>query len=198
MGEVYRAVDTRMGRDVAIKVVAEPLSGRFMREVRTIAALNHPNICTIHDVGPNYLVMEYVEGAPLKGPMPEPTAIALARQIAAALEAAHAKGIVHRDLKPGNILRTRDGVKLLDFGIATLAQPSGDDTVASTTTLMSLVSGLDTVVVSSRTQSETLPYASMETRAGEMLGTPAYMSPEQSAGRPVDTRSDIFSFGAVL
>jgi serine/threonine protein kinase/Tfp pilus assembly protein PilF len=198
MGEVYRAVDTRMGRDVAIKIVSEPLSGRFTREVRTIAALNHPNICTIHDVGPNYLVMEYVDGAPLKGPMAEPTAIALARQIAAALEAAHAKGIVHRDLKPGNILRTSEGVKLLDFGIATLAQPSIDDRAPSTATLASLASNLETVVISSRTQSETLPYASVATRVGEMLGTPAYMSPEQSSGRPVDARSDIFSFGAVL
>jgi serine/threonine protein kinase/tetratricopeptide (TPR) repeat protein len=198
MGEVYRAVDTRMGRDVAIKVVAEPLSGRFTREVRTIAALNHPNICTIHDVGPNYLVMEYVEGAPLKGPMPEPTAIALARQIAAALEAAHAKGIVHRDLKPANILRVGDSVKLLDFGIATLAQPAIDDGPASPATLASLASNLETVVINSRTQSETLPFASVKTRAGETLGTPAYMSPEQSEGRPVDARSDIFSFGAVL
>ena len=198
MGEVYRARDTRMGRDVAIKVVSEPLSGRFTREVRTVASLNHPNICTIHDVGPNYLVMEYVEGSPLKGPMSEPTAMALARQIVAALEAAHAKGIVHRDLKPGNILRTSDGVKLLDFGIATLAQPSIDDSAPSTATLASLASNLETVVISSRTQSETLPYASLATRAGELLGTPAYMSPEQSSGRPVDARSDIFSFGAVL
>src|SRR5215467_9130035 len=130
MGQLSRAVDTRMGRDVEIGVVSEPLSGRFTREVRTIASLNHPNICTIHDVGPNYLVMEYVEGAPLKGPIPEPTVVALARQIAAALEAAHAKGIVHRDLKPANILRAGDFVKLLDFGIATLAQPASDDAPA--------------------------------------------------------------------
>src|SRR5579863_8441182 len=104
MGEVYRATDTRMGRDVAIKLVPERFLARFDREVRTIAALNHPNICIIHDVGQNYLVMEYVPGAPPKGPLPESRALALAMQIAAALEAAHARGIVHRDLKPANII----------------------------------------------------------------------------------------------
>ena len=110
-----------MGRDVAIKTVAEHFIERFDHEVRSIAALNHPNICTIHDVGPNYLVMEYVAGAPLRGPLPEVTALQFAVQIAEALQAAHARGIVHCDLKPGNILVTGDRLKLLDFGVARLA-----------------------------------------------------------------------------
>src|SRR5689334_24677212 len=119
MGEVYSAHDPRTGRDVAIKVAAERFSERFDREVRAVAALNHPNICTLFDVGPNYLVMELVEGEAPKGPLPRETALNYARQIAAALEAAHDKGIVHRDLKPGNIKITPDGVvKVLDFGLA--------------------------------------------------------------------------------
>src|SRR5687767_15690964 len=103
MGEVYRARDPRVGRDVAIKTSAERFSDRFEREARAVAALNHPNICTLFDVGPNYLVMEYVEGETLSGPMPLDEALRVARQIADALDDAHAKGIVHRDLKPGNI-----------------------------------------------------------------------------------------------
>src|SRR5262245_10397779 len=103
MGEVYRAHDPRLGRDVAIKVSAAQFTERFEREARAVAALNHPNICTLHDVGPNYLVMEYVEGEAPSGPMPVDEALRIARQIALALEAAHEKGIVHRDLKPGNI-----------------------------------------------------------------------------------------------
>src|SRR5580765_5636337 len=108
MGEVYRALDPRLGREVAIKVSAEQFSERFEREARAVAALNHPNICTIHDVGPNYLVMELVEGSTLadrikEGPIPLEEALRIARQIADALEAAHEKGIIHRDLKPGNI-----------------------------------------------------------------------------------------------
>src|SRR5437879_4009754 len=104
MGEVYRARDTRLGRDVAIKVSAERFSERFEREARAVAALNHPHICTLYDVGPNYLVMEYLEGVPLKGPLPVAEALRLATQIAEALEAAHASRIVHRDLKPANVL----------------------------------------------------------------------------------------------
>src|SRR5262245_12850920 len=108
MGEVYRSHDPRLGRDVAIKVSAAQFTERFEREARAVAALNHPNICTLHDVGPNYLVMEYVEGVTLsdrikEGPIPRDEALNIARQIADALEAAHEKGIVHRDLKPGNI-----------------------------------------------------------------------------------------------
>ncbi len=118
MGEVYRATDTRLGRMVAIKVLKGPHIERFEQEARAIAALNHPHICTLHDVGPDYLVMEYVDGAALTGPLPAEEALRLALQIAAALEAAHAKGITHRDLKPGNILVTKEGVKLLDFGLA--------------------------------------------------------------------------------
>src|ERR1041385_605167 len=119
MGEVYRARDPRMGREVAIKVSAERFSDRFEREVHAVAALNHPNICHLYDVGPNYLVMEFVEGASPRGPMPLDEALQIARQIAAALEAAHEKGIVHRDLKPANIRITPDGtVKVLDFGLA--------------------------------------------------------------------------------
>src|ERR1700728_3336684 len=118
MGEVWKAADTRLGRVVAIKVLIGAHSERFEQEARAIAALNHPHICTLRDVGPDYLVMEYVEGAALNGPLPVEEAVRLALQMAAALEAAHAKGITHRDLKPANILVTKVGVKLLDFGLA--------------------------------------------------------------------------------
>ncbi len=172
MGEVYRASDTRLDRDVAIKVSAAQFSERFEHEAKAIAALNHPNICQIYDVGPNYLVMEYVEGAPLKGPLPPEQALKYAVQIATALEAAHAKGIIHRDLKPANILTTSTGVvKLLDFG---LAKQSGGE------------------------PADDLAQAMGITQAGMVVGTPAYMSPEQAEGKPADPRSDIFSFGAVL
>src|SRR5579859_8260638 len=118
MGEVYKARDPRLDRIVAVKVSNEKFSDRFGREARAIAALNHPHICTLHDVGPNYLVMEYIEGQPIKGPLPLDRALKYASQICDALDAAHHKGITHRDLKPGNILLTKSGVKLLDFGLA--------------------------------------------------------------------------------
>ena len=121
MGEVYKARDTRLNRVVAIKVAKEQFSERFQREAEAVAALNHPNICTLHDVGPNYLVMEFIEGAPLKGPLPVEKAIEHAGKILDALDAAHRKGITHRDLKPANILVTKQGVKLLDFGLARVA-----------------------------------------------------------------------------
>ena len=169
MGEVYKATDTRLGRTVAIKFLKAAYTDRLDREARAIAALNHPNICTIHDVGPDYLVMEYLEGAPLGSSLSSETSIQLALQIASALEAAHAKGITHRDLKPGNIFVTQAGVKLLDFGLAKLhAGPDGSD--------------------------ETLSL----TQAGTVVGTAAYMSPEQAQAKPLDARSDIFSFGLVL
>src|SRR6266705_125999 len=129
MGEVYRARDPRMGREVAIKVSAERFSDRFEREVHAVAALNHPNICHLYDVGPNYLVMELVDGSTLadriaSGPIPLEESLRIARQIGEALEAAHEKGMVHRDLKPANIKITREGVvKVLDFGLAKLAEP---------------------------------------------------------------------------
>jgi TolB-like protein/predicted Ser/Thr protein kinase len=167
MGEVYRATDTRLGRVVAVKVLHGTHNERFEREARAIAALNHPHICTLHDVGPNYLVMEYVEGAPLRGPLPVEETLRLALQMAAALEAAHGKGITHRDLKPGNILVNKEGVKLLDFGLAKMAPAPGEN-------------------------DPTL------TQAGTVLGTAAYMSPEQAEGRTSDARSDVFSFGLVL
>ena len=123
MGEVFRAIDTRLGRAVAIKTTREQFSARFEREARAISALNHPNICTLHDVGPNYLVMELVEGETLaarlkNGPLPLQTALLYGSQIAAALVEAHGKGIIHRDLKPGNIMIGKSGVKVLDFGLA--------------------------------------------------------------------------------
>src|SRR6202140_3498831 len=125
MGEVYRARDPRLNRDVAIKVSAAQFTERFEREARAIAALNHPNICQIYDVGPNYLVMEYIEGESPKGPMPLEEALRIARQITDALEAAHEKGIVHRDLKPANIMITPAGVvKVLDFGLAKATEAS--------------------------------------------------------------------------
>src|ERR1700694_6028144 len=121
MGEVYRAHDSRLKRDVAIKVSAAQFSERFEREAQAIAAFNHPNICQLYDVGPNYLVMEYIEGKPLKGPLPLDQALKYAVQICDALDAAHKKGITHRDLKPANILVTKAGIKLLDFGLARMA-----------------------------------------------------------------------------
>ncbi len=203
MGNVYRATDTRMGRDVAIKVVPAQFMQRFDREVRAIAALNHPNICTIHDVGPNYLVMEYLAGERLRGPLPEPMALQWAARIAVALEVAHKRGIVHRDLKPANIIVTGDQLKLLDFGIASFqaagssaltpphespasdAQPGPADGLREGAELETL-----TVTDSSA--------GSGRTEVGTLLGTPAYMSPEQASGQIADARSDIFSFGIVL
>lgn len=166
MGDVYKAIDTRLGRTVAIKTLRGAHGQRFEQEARAIAALNHPHICVLHDVGPDYLVMEYLEGAPLEGPLPLDEALRAASDVAEALAAAHGKGILHRDLKPANILMTSSGAKLLDFGLAKLsADPRGDAT---------------------------------RTVEGTVLGTAAYMSPEQAQGEPVDARSDVFSFGAVL
>jgi len=141
MGEVYRAVDPRMGRHVALKLSAERFSDRFSREVRAVASLNHPNVCTLHDVGENYLVMELIEGSALaeriaQGPIPLEEALVIARQIALALDAAHEKGIVHRDLKPGNIKIKPDGVvKVLDFGLAKVAEASGGGTSDASPTI---------------------------------------------------------------
>jgi len=118
VGEVWKARDPRLGRDVAIKVPARRFDWRFEREARAIAALNHPNVCQIYDVGPDYIVMEYIEGAPTRGPLAPAEAVKLALGVAAGLEAAHEKGITHRDLKPANILVTRSGPKVLDFGLA--------------------------------------------------------------------------------
>ena len=167
MGEVFRAVDTRLGRAIAIKTTREQFSARFEREARVISALNHPNICTLHDVGPNYLVMELVEGETLaarlkSGPLPVQLALHYAGQIAAALVEAHAKGIIHRDLKPGNIMVGKSAVKVLDFGLARMGQ---DDTI---------------------------------TASQMIVGTPAYMAPEQREGKPADARTDIYAFGCVL
>jgi serine/threonine protein kinase len=129
MGEVLKARDTRLDRTVAIKTSNEKFTERFEREARSIAALNHPYICTLYDVGPDYLVMEYVEGESLKGPLP--LALKYGRQICEALEAAHKKGITHRDLKPGNIMETKLGVKLLDFGLARAESPDATVTMAA-------------------------------------------------------------------
>src|SRR3954465_11058844 len=118
MGDVYQARDTRLQRMVAVKIAKEQFSERFEREARAVAALNHPNICTLYDVGPDYLVMELVEGVPLKGPLPTEKAVEYAGQILDALDSAHRKGVIHRDLKPANILVTKQGIKLLDFGLA--------------------------------------------------------------------------------
>jgi eukaryotic-like serine/threonine-protein kinase len=178
MGEVYKSYDPRMGRSVAIKVSAQHFTERFDREVRAAASLNHPNICQIYDVGQDYLVMELIEGESPKGPLPLDTALEYARQIAEALGAAHDKGIVHRDLKPANIKIQHDGqVKVLDFGLAKVAFRS---TVSSNSADTPTVTG------------------AQETEAGMILGTPAYMSPEQARGKVVDKRSDIWAFGAVL
>lgn len=187
MGEVYRARDTTLDRAVAIKVLPAELTSdperlaRFEREARVLASLNHPNIAQIYGIeescGVRALVMELVPGEPVRGPLPVETALAYAKQIAAALEAAHEKGVVHRDLKPANILATPDGdVKVLDFGLA-LVQDS-EATAAD--------------AANSPTRTSPL------TQAGMIMGTAAYMSPEQARGKTVDKRADIWAFGAVL
>jgi serine/threonine-protein kinase len=190
MGQVYKARDTRLDRSVAIKVIAwtsasgtEPLE-RFRREARAISRLNHPHICTLHDVGEAagipFLVMEYLEGATLaerldKGPLGLPEALGIAVQIAEALDRAHREGIVHRDLKPANVMLTRDGAKVLDFGLAKLWQPAEAGSERLTATASAPL-----------------------TESGRVLGTVPYMSPEQVEGRALDARTDIFSLGVML
>ena len=198
MGEVYRAKDTRLGREVAIKVLPLHLSqnpevrARFEREAKTVSSLNHPNICTLFDVGrendTDYLVMELVEGETLaqrlqRGPLPGPELLRLAIQIADALDRAHRAGVIHRDLKPGNVMLARGGAKLMDFG---LARPAGIAASASG-------SGAG---MSAMTQSPTV--AQSLTTAGSIVGTFQYMSPEQLEGRDADVRSDIWALGCVL
>ncbi|HUE86170.1 MAG TPA: protein kinase [Vicinamibacterales bacterium] len=166
MGHVYRARDTRLDRLVAIKQLIEGFTQFFEREARAIAALNHPNICQVYDIGPDYMVLEYLDGAQPQGPMPVTEVVPLAIALADALYTAHQRGVLHRDLKPANIIVTREGVaKLLDFGIAKVSKRSTDVT---------------------------------ETLIGTVVGTVAYMAPEQARGEALDARSDIFSFGAVL
>ncbi len=192
MGEVYRAEDTNLSREVAIKVLPEQFTqdpqrlARFEREAKLLAQLNHPNIAAIHsfehadDI--HFLVLELVPGETLqervaKGPVPVEEALEVCRQIAEGMEAAHEKGVIHRDLKPANVKVTPEGkVKILDFGLAKAFEAETPVTDIS--------------------QSPTL--TEEMTRAGVILGTAAYMSPEQAKGKPVDKRADIFAFGAVL
>ncbi len=171
MGEVWKARDTRLDRTVAIKFSQAAFTARFQQEARAIAALNHPNIATLHDVGPDYLVMEFVDGGPVKAPNDTRKLLDIAVQMADGLAAAHAAGIVHRDLKPGNVLLTKDDrVKILDFGLAkqTIGAEDATQTIAAVTD------------------------------PGTIDGTAAYMSPEQARGQTLDTRSDQFSFDLIL
>jgi Tol biopolymer transport system component len=191
MGEVYRARDTRLDRTVAIKVLRQHLADtaesrqRFEREAKAVSALNHPHICTLHDVGSqngtDFLVMEYLEGETLaarseRGPLPLDQVLKIAVQVASALDKAHRQGIIHRDLKPGNIMLTKSGAKLLDFGLAKAAVP--------------LTAGSALTAEATRN--------TPVTQQGTIVGTFQYISPEQLEGKQADTRSDIFSFGAVL
>jgi serine/threonine-protein kinase len=183
MGEVWRATDTKLGRDVAIKILPAAFGhdteriARFEREAQVLAALNHPNIAAIYGVEDRAIVMELVEGETLAGPLPVETALNYARQITEGLEAAHDKGIVHRDLKPANIKITPEGVvKVLDFGLAKLSE--------------------DPIAPADGTNSPTLTM--QPTGAGWLLGTAAYMAPEQARGKPIDRRADIWAFGVVL
>ena len=194
MGEVYRATDTNLKRTVAVKVLPESVAGdadrlaRFQREAEVLASLNHPNIAHIHGLekstGATALVMELVEGPTLadrfaQGAIPVSEALQIAKQIAEALEAAHEQGIIHRDLKPANIKVREDGtVKVLDFGLAKAMEPTG-------------------VASPSVSQSPTITTPAM-TQAGMILGTAAYMSPEQARGATVDKRADLWAFGVVL
>lgn len=206
MGEVYRARDTRLGRDVAIKVLPQDLSSnadlkaRFEREARVISSLNHPNICTLHDVGQHngtdFLVMEFVEGQTLaerleKGPLPIEQALKIGIQIAEALDKAHKKGVIHRDLKSGNIMLTKSGAKLMDFG---LAKPL---TVAIGTSSGSAASPPTPSTPTMNVAPLTLEPAPL-TQQGAVVGTFLYMAPELLQGHDADIRSDIFSLGCVL
>ena len=190
MGEVYRARDTRLERTVAIKVLPQHLSAspesrqRFEREAKTISQLSHPHICALYDVGregeTEYLVMEYLEGETLserlvKGPLPLEQTLRYGVEIADALDKAHRQGIVHRDLKPGNVMLTKSGVKLLDFGLAKAIAPSAP--AGSLTAL---------------------PTQANLTQEGTILGTFQYMAPEQLEGKEADARTDIFALGCVL
>jgi serine/threonine protein kinase len=194
MGEVYRARDPRLKRDVALKIVPDAFASdanrlaRFQREAEVLASLNHPNIAAIHGLeesnGTRALVMELVEGPTLadriaQGPIPINEVLPIARQIAEALEAAHEQGIIHRDLKPANIKLRPDGtVKVLDFGLAKALEPTG--------------------VLPDASQSPTITSPVMMTGVGVLLGTAAYMSPEQARAKHVDKRADIWAFGCVL
>ena len=186
MGEVYRAKDTRLGRDVAVKILPAHLSDnpdvreRFEREARAISSLNHPNICTLYDIGregdADYFVMELLEGESLgarleRGPLKLDEVLKIAAQIADGLSAAHKQGLVHRDLKPGNVMLTKSGAKVLDFGVAKLRDETAVDMATRTTPL---------------------------TSHGAIVGTVQYMSPEQLEGKPVDHRADLFAFGGLL
>ncbi len=194
MGEVYRARDTRLDRSVAVKILPEHLAEkpdaaeRFEREARTISSLNHPNICQLHDVGQQngvrYLVMELLEGETLaarlhRGPLPLDQALRYGAEIAEGLHAAHRRGVIHRDLKPGNVMLTKSGAKLMDFGLAKGAIQSNPVSEGLTATLTS-------------------PHPSPLTQQGMIVGTFQYMAPEQIEGKEADARSDIFSLGAVL
>jgi len=197
MGEVYKARDARLDRNVAIKFLPSILADdtaaldRFRREARAASALNHPRICTIHDIGDYhgrpFFVMELLEGQSLNErmsgkPVPVPELVDLAVQTCDALQAAHAKGIIHRDIKPANVFLTTNGqIKILDFGLAKLVE---ENRSAATTVAM--------------TEAEIIASAVTRTRMGRLVGTPAYLSPEQARGEEVDARTDIFSFGLVL
>src|SRR5881409_486786 len=198
MGEVYRARDTRLGRDVAVKVLPSHLSenaearARFEREARVVSGLNHPHICVLHDLGRegeiDYLVMELVEGESLaqriaRGPLPTAEMLRLGAQIADALDRAHRAGVVHRDLKPGNVMLTKSGAKLMDFGLARATGMAGPV-------------GGSGVTMATLTQSPTV--AAPLTAEGTIVGTFQYMAPEQLEGREADTRSDLWAFGCVL
>jgi eukaryotic-like serine/threonine-protein kinase len=203
MGEVYRARETRLGRDVAIKVLPAHLSSdpdlrqRMEREAKAISSLNHPHICTLHDVGSqdgiDFLVMEHLEGETLadrlqRGALPLEEALEIGREIAEALDKAHRRGIVHRDLKPGNVMLTKNGPKLMDFG---LAKPSPG--VSSGSAASPLTPTTPTMSIAALTAS-----ASPLTQKGTVVGTFQYMAPEVLQGAEADARSDIFSFGCVL
>jgi eukaryotic-like serine/threonine-protein kinase len=196
MGEVYRARDTRLGRDVAIKILPQHLAStpevrqRFEREARAVSSLNHPHICTLHDVGhqdgTDFLVMEYLEGETLskrleKGPLPTAELLRIAIEITDALDKAHRQGVIHRDLKPGNIMLTKGGAKLLDFGLAKAAGIGGTPPSSSLTLSLNNPGAPEPV-----------------TAKGTIVGTFQYMAPEQVEGKEADARSDIFAFGAVL
>jgi len=193
MGEVYKARDTRLDRTIAIKVLPShtaeqpEVRQRFEREARAVSALNHPHICTLHDVGQegalDYLVMEYLEGETLaerlkRGPLPLDQTLRIGTEVADALDRAHRTGIVHRDLKPGNIMLTKDGAKVLDFGLAKMRAHSAGSMVSGGSVMQTLTSPL--------------------TGQGAIVGTLQYMAPEQLEGQEADARSDVFSFGAVL